>query len=534
MTIDPRDYWLNNDGPPYLGPTGLHAWADAILATAQTETAQAIGTPETPVRAALDALYGTTYGAPGVRPESYGAVGDGVTDDTEALAAMAADAAGQVVILRSGATYRLTDTVTLDVAKVRGIIGNNAQVVVDGAFTGLEFVGTHDASASPWMSTVETRDAEFHPIVRDLRIRGNHADSVGIGATKVQALSVVGCYIHDIGTGIHLHHRARNVIVAASHIYHCRYGIHFDECNTHQGLIYGCHISYAVKCIYVDGGDVHNWTVAGCIMEAQETPDYGDPANLIHIVADPSQGSQVAWQITGCQLNDHWWLTGPAVHVEGASHAPPGPPLDVMFSVTHCTFDAYASGAIKAENVTSVLIDGCMFYHGSPAALPADTGYQVEIAGLARACQITGNLSHNASGLAKVHSTQSSTDVRISDNYVYSPRHTRAMISVTGDGGIVYGVLDVSGNIIRPYTGNTYSSGSDPIISITPSEIRSARVCGNQINASNPPKYIVVSGTVPKGVFKDNVGYVGGSAVATPKYTFPTASAGNVIVADNV
>lgn len=90
MTIDPRDYWLNNDGPPYLGPTGLHAWADAILATAQTETAQAIGTPETPVRAALEAVLA----AVGVGDEAVAALIANAESQTRA--ALDADFVSQV------------------------------------------------------------------------------------------------------------------------------------------------------------------------------------------------------------------------------------------------------------------------------------------------------------------------------------------------------------------------------------------------------------------------------------------------------
>lgn len=90
MTIDPRDYWLNNNGPPYLGPTGLHAWADAILATAQTETAQAIGTPETPVRAALEAVLA----AVGVGDEAVAALIANAESQTRA--ALDADFVSQV------------------------------------------------------------------------------------------------------------------------------------------------------------------------------------------------------------------------------------------------------------------------------------------------------------------------------------------------------------------------------------------------------------------------------------------------------
>src|SRR5699024_635723 len=51
--------------------------------------------------------------APGVYAVDYGAVGDGVTDDSAALNAAAADAEGRVLHLTAGATYSIPTGVYL-------------------------------------------------------------------------------------------------------------------------------------------------------------------------------------------------------------------------------------------------------------------------------------------------------------------------------------------------------------------------------------------------------------------------------------
>lgn len=54
---DPTAYWTNNSGPPFLGPTGLHAWAQAILDKAADDVADDIGTDGSNVRVAGDAVW---------------------------------------------------------------------------------------------------------------------------------------------------------------------------------------------------------------------------------------------------------------------------------------------------------------------------------------------------------------------------------------------------------------------------------------------------------------------------------------------
>ncbi|WP_298177066.1 hypothetical protein [Saccharomonospora sp.] len=110
--------------------------------------------------------------APTRRRLLAGAVGDGDADDTAALqAAMDSASNGRIVALENGKSDRITNTVVVDVAKVRGIEGNNARVVTDQDIVCLRIQGTHTGSASPKHDPSErVKLPEMNPYVRGLRI----------------------------------------------------------------------------------------------------------------------------------------------------------------------------------------------------------------------------------------------------------------------------------------------------------------------------------------------------------------------------
>lgn len=60
MTTNPLDYWKNGSGPPFLGPEGLHAWAQAILDAARAQTAADIADVESATRTAIDTVIAAT------------------------------------------------------------------------------------------------------------------------------------------------------------------------------------------------------------------------------------------------------------------------------------------------------------------------------------------------------------------------------------------------------------------------------------------------------------------------------------------
>ena len=67
-----------------------------------------------------EAITSTDNDVSYVTPEQFGAVGNGVNDDTEALKAMfsAAQTSGQQVVLKGGSTYLISEELEYTVAKV--------------------------------------------------------------------------------------------------------------------------------------------------------------------------------------------------------------------------------------------------------------------------------------------------------------------------------------------------------------------------------------------------------------------------------
>lgn len=87
---DPLNYWQNGSGPPFLGPTGLHGWAQAILDTARARTATDIADEGSATRAALEAVLA----AVGVGDEAVAALIANAESQTRA--ALDADFVSQV------------------------------------------------------------------------------------------------------------------------------------------------------------------------------------------------------------------------------------------------------------------------------------------------------------------------------------------------------------------------------------------------------------------------------------------------------
>ena len=90
----------------------------------------------------------------------FGAIGDGIADDTDALQHAVDD--GDGVLELSKGTYRITRSIVLDSRKhgylgVRGDQGTG-RVVMAGAGPALQIIGDHQGSATPESFKTHTWD----------------------------------------------------------------------------------------------------------------------------------------------------------------------------------------------------------------------------------------------------------------------------------------------------------------------------------------------------------------------------------------
>ncbi|MFM7071013.1 MAG: right-handed parallel beta-helix repeat-containing protein [Planctomycetota bacterium] len=197
----------------------------------------------------------------------YGAAGDGKTDDTDAL--QHALESGDGVLRLNKGTYRITRPLVLDLTKqgyggVRGESGAS-RIVMAGPGPALRIIGDHQGSALPRSVQPHTWDKERLPIVTAVEIVGEHPDAVGIELRRTLKCVVAQVLIRQCKHGIHLVERNRDFVLADSHLYdNHEIGLFFDQCNLHQIIVHGNHISWnKVAGIKSLDGDVHNLQIVG-------------------------------------------------------------------------------------------------------------------------------------------------------------------------------------------------------------------------------------------------------------------------------
>jgi polygalacturonase len=216
----------------------------------------------------------------------FGAVGDGRTDDTEALRHAVDQGAGRLVFPRG--TYRLTAPLEIELDRHGPIAlageGGTARLLMDGPGPAVRLVGTHDKSADPASFEPRVWRTQRLPTVSELEIIGNHDQADGIELERTMQATITGVSIRRCRYGVHLVKRNRNVLLADSHIYDGRgqaIGVFFDRVNLHQTIIAGCHVSMNKHAgIKVLGGEIRNLQITGCDIEYNHDPANPDSADV--------------------------------------------------------------------------------------------------------------------------------------------------------------------------------------------------------------------------------------------------------------
>ena len=220
----------------------------------------------------------------GANVRDFGAVGDGVADDTVAIRNAVARAKDGQLVFPSG-NYRITSTLEIQLTD-RGFTSLNGQngtgrVTMAGPGPAFRFVGTHTGSASPTTFKPAVWEKERMPQIDGLEIVGAHAEADGLEFIRCMQPTVRSVLIREVRHGIRITQRNRNVLITASHIYNCRgVGVFFDRVDLHQTIIQGNHISYCKGGgIKIDGGSIRNFHVTGNDIEYNydlEAPESAD------------------------------------------------------------------------------------------------------------------------------------------------------------------------------------------------------------------------------------------------------------------
>lgn len=233
----------------------------------------------------------------------FGAIGDGVADDTAAIQQAVDSGLGDVRFSRG--TYRISKSITvnLDASGPTAFVATGtASIVMAGPGPAIRFVGTHGGSAAPKTVKDNVWKNQRSPMVDALEIVGEHPDACGIQAEGTMQLTITGVVIRKALHGIHLVKRNRNVIISDCHIYENRgVGVFYDDVNLHQSNIIGSHISYnGGGGIVIQSGEVRNVHIGTCDIEANMGGDGSQPT--ANVLLDAAGGSIGEVAIVGCTI----------------------------------------------------------------------------------------------------------------------------------------------------------------------------------------------------------------------------------------
>lgn len=222
----------------------------------------------------------------------FGAAGDGVRDDADAIEHALAAGDGLVVFPRGD--YSIGRTIRVDLAaRQRTAIdgsGGTARILMDGPGPALFFSGTHAGTADPRTVSAGVAAGERMPTVSGIEIVGRHPLADGIRLEGVFQPTITGVLLRSLRHGIHLTSRCRNVLVSHCHVYrNTGVGIYLDQCDLHQIVIASNHLSYCrLGGIRIEGGNVRNLQITGNDIEyntnaSLEVPAGDEPSAEIFI-----------------------------------------------------------------------------------------------------------------------------------------------------------------------------------------------------------------------------------------------------------
>jgi len=215
---------------------------------------------------------------------NYGAVGDGITDDTDAIRKAVKKAEGSIRI--SDGRYRITETIEIQMSSTgrAGISGDagTGTVIMAGSGPAFRIVGSHFGTSNPASVTDEVWLYERMPIVENLEIKGDHEEADGLEFLYSLQPVVQGVLIRDVRHGIILRERIRNFILDSSHIYSCSgSGLFLDRVNLHQINVQGSHLSFCKQGgIRIVGSEIRNLQITGNDIEYNYDPEADQSADI--------------------------------------------------------------------------------------------------------------------------------------------------------------------------------------------------------------------------------------------------------------
>jgi hypothetical protein len=468
--------------------------------------------------------------------KAHGAIGDGSTDDSNAIQAAVDSIGDNGVVYFGPGRYYLGSTVTVDPASVRKIVGEGAYLVIDSNIPALKMSGSATSgTASPSDSNNQNiKDEEMITPVEGLQIHSTASTYTGTGIVidNTFGVTVTNCHLFNLKTGLRYQGTVRNTIIDDCHFWDNRSNhIHYDGVNLHQSIISDSHISYAERGIFVDDANVHNIHIDSCDIEGGSGEQDG-LRSLIHLLVSSSSGDISQVQITGCSIEEHMSATGALVDVDDQTDTLGKIKL---ITITGNEFSGCPNPAIRLNNAREVTISGNTFWGIGTHAIYI-TGTSPDTV------SITGNTGGNMiedpireMGFLHVDIGGQLLNMKVSDN-TFSLLANNPIIMENSSGDMFIYELSVTNNTLHldsGYSGSLSGYLVDVNAGSSSAGVNNVRVVGNQLRVRNyADGGMRVTGTsYDKVIIKDNIQRGSGSGTSED---FPAASAGNIVVADNL
>lgn len=229
----------------------------------------------------------------------FGAAGDGMMDDTDAIEHALRDGDGIVEFPRG--EYKVNRTIPVELNTLKRIAirgeGGTAKLVMHGPGPLFDFRGTHAGTADPGSFKPGVWERERMPMISDLEIEGRHPEADGVLLVGTVQATISGVQIRQVRDAIRLTGRNRNLLVSHCHIYNNKgIGIHLDHVNLHQVIISASHISYCrLGGIRITGGEIRNVQITGNDIEYNNNKAHAvpgaDAVPTAEITIDAEDGS---------------------------------------------------------------------------------------------------------------------------------------------------------------------------------------------------------------------------------------------------
>ena len=234
---------------------------------------------------------------------TFGAAGDGKTDDTAAIQHAVND--GDGLLRFPPGQYRISKSIQIDLTQ-RGPIGiegsgGTAKILMEGPGPALRLVGSHGGTGDPGTVKPEIWTSQRLPTIQNIEIQGAHPEADGIELIQTMQSVFEGVLIHQVRNGIRLFQRNRNVLISHCHIYNnTGVGVFLDQVSLHQINIASNHISYnRLGGIRIEKSEVRNLQITGNDIEYNNHRAHGtDPEPTAEIYIDTSAEKASVNEIT--------------------------------------------------------------------------------------------------------------------------------------------------------------------------------------------------------------------------------------------